>query len=100
MIDGTTSELMLVDPYIDQSVFYRYLYRLPKETKIKIITDKDKLKGTRLKAFESVEVRGYCGYWLLWLLVAIGVAIGWLLGWLLGSDLSFCFSLDGRSIAC
>ncbi len=43
MIDGTTSELILVDPYIDQSVFYRYLYRQPKQAKIKVITDKNKL---------------------------------------------------------
>jgi len=56
MIDGITSDLILVDPYIDQSVFYRYLYRLPKETKIKIVTDKAKLKGTRLNEFESAEV--------------------------------------------
>lgn len=56
VIDGTISELILVDPYIDQSVFYRYLYRLPKETKIKIVTDRDKLKGERLKELESVEV--------------------------------------------
>jgi len=29
---------------------------LPKETKIKIVTDRDKLKGARLKEFKSVEV--------------------------------------------
>ena len=56
MIDGTITELILVDPYIDQNVFYRYLYRLPKEIKIRIVTDKNKLKGARLKEFESVEV--------------------------------------------
>ena len=55
-ICGTSSELIIVDPYIDQSIFYRYLSRLPKDTKIKIVTDKDKLKDTRLKEFESVEV--------------------------------------------
>jgi len=56
LIDGTSSELIMVDPYIDQSIFYRYLYRLPKDIKIKIVTDEDKLTGARLKEFESVEV--------------------------------------------
>lgn len=56
LICGTSSELIIVDPYIDQSIFYRYLCRLPKDTKIKIVTDKGKLKGDRLKEFESVEV--------------------------------------------
>ena len=55
VIDATKTELILVDPYIDQNIFYRYLYRLPKEIKIKIITDQDKLKGVRLSEFESIE---------------------------------------------
>ncbi len=56
IIEGTRSELVLVDPYIDQTIFYRYLYRLSKDIKIKIVTDEDKLKGIRLNEFESVEV--------------------------------------------
>jgi len=55
IIAGTTSEIIIVDPYIDQSIFYRYLFRLPKEIIVKIVTDKDKLAGDRLREFESVE---------------------------------------------
>lgn len=56
LIGAISSELIIVDPYIDQSIFYRYLYQLPKDVNIKIVTDKDKLKGDRLKEFESIEV--------------------------------------------
>ena len=56
LIGAIASELIIVDPYIDQSIFYRYLYKLHKDIKIKIVTDKDKLKGDRLNEFESVEV--------------------------------------------
>ena len=55
LMDSTTSSLIVVDPYIDQSIFYRYLYRLLPEINIKIATDKGKLTGERLRSFESVE---------------------------------------------
>ncbi len=55
LLDSTKSQLVIVDPYIDQSVFYRYLYRLAVEVSIIIATDKEKLSGSRLKSFESVE---------------------------------------------
>lgn len=55
LMDSTTSKLIIVDPYIDQSIFYRYLYRLQKNVNIKIATDRGKLTGRRLESFESVE---------------------------------------------
>lgn len=56
IFDTTSSLLLLVDPYIDSNIFYRYLYRLPKQTNIVIVTDKKNLTGQKLNAFESVEV--------------------------------------------
>jgi len=55
LMDSTTSKLIIVDPYIDQSIFHRYLYRLQKNVNIKIATDRGKLTGRRLESFESVE---------------------------------------------
>jgi hypothetical protein len=55
MMDSISEEIVIVDPYIDQSIFYRYLSRLSKNVKIKIVSDIDKLKGTKLSKFESVE---------------------------------------------
>lgn len=56
VMDSISSTIVIVDPYVDQSIFYRYLYRLPIATNIKIVTDGGNLTGQRLASFESVEV--------------------------------------------
>ncbi len=56
IFDSISSSVIIVDPYINQSIFYRYLYRLPVTTNIKIITDNNNLTGQRLFSLEEVEV--------------------------------------------
>jgi hypothetical protein len=48
--------ILIIDAYPDESIFYRYLCRLSKDKQITIASHKDKLRGEKLKAFESVEV--------------------------------------------
>ena len=55
MLDSATSTVIIIDPYVDQSIFYRYLYRLEKSINIKVITDTEKFSAERLKSYESVE---------------------------------------------
>ena len=55
IFDSTSSLLLLVDPYIDINIFYRYLYRLPKQTRIVLVSDKKNVTGQTLSALESVE---------------------------------------------
>ena len=46
--------LYIIDPWIDESLFYRYLYRLPKSIKIRILSSSDKW-SKNLRRVESVE---------------------------------------------
>ena len=55
IINTSSSQLIIVDPYIDKTVFYRYLSGLSNELSITIATDSRKLKGSKLEEFESVE---------------------------------------------
>ena len=45
----------MVDPYIDQTIFYRYLNGIDSGVEVIIVTNSKNLKGERLKDFESVE---------------------------------------------
>ncbi|MBC8235467.1 hypothetical protein H8E77_38460 [bacterium] len=56
IISTSTSQLIIVDPYIDKTVFYRYLCGLDNNLSITIASDSRKLKGNKLAEFESVEV--------------------------------------------
>jgi hypothetical protein len=49
------SIVMIVDPYIDKTIFLRYISDLPCDCEIKIVADPDKLKGMRLAEYESIE---------------------------------------------
>lgn len=55
LIDSSEKEVVIIDPYLDKSVFYRYLTELDKKIAITLITDSRKLKGEKLVEFESVE---------------------------------------------
>ncbi len=50
------NKVIIVDPYIDKTVFYRYLSGLSNDLSITIATDSRKLRGSKLEEFESVEV--------------------------------------------
>ena len=43
-----------MDPWIDATLFYRYLYLVPKTTKIRIISSSNNW-GNKIKEVESVE---------------------------------------------
>ncbi len=55
LMNNAKLNLTIIDPYIDQSIFYRYLYRLPKSIKILLVTDPKKLKENKLSEYQSVE---------------------------------------------
>ncbi|MEO0644856.1 MAG: hypothetical protein AAFZ17_01670 [Cyanobacteria bacterium J06650_10] len=55
LIDTSSKELCLIDPYVDASIFYRYLYRLQKSVKISLISNRKNLTGTRKEQFQTVE---------------------------------------------
>ena len=55
LFSSTLSELTVIDPYMDQSLFDRYLFKLNPRILIKLVTDNDNLKGIKLSQFESVE---------------------------------------------
>ena len=46
--------LYVMDPWIDATLFYRYLYQVPKTTKIRIISSSNNW-GNKIKEVESVE---------------------------------------------
>ncbi|MCF8468635.1 MAG: hypothetical protein K9G33_14640 [Sneathiella sp.] len=54
-IINASSELIIIDPYIDKTIFYRYLSELNRNTPITIVSDSRRLKGPKLAEFESVE---------------------------------------------
>jgi len=56
IISTSSSQLIIVDPYLDKTVFYRYLCGLSNDLSITIVTDSRKLKGNKLEEFESIEV--------------------------------------------
>ena len=55
ILSSVSYSLIVIDPYLDQSIFYRYLYRLDNSIQIKLVSDESKLTGQRLNAFNSVE---------------------------------------------
>ena len=55
LIKTSRTELYIIDPYLDKTIFYRYLSELNKDLTIKLISDSRKLKGNKLLEFESVE---------------------------------------------
>ena len=55
LIEQCVSTLLIVDPYIEESLFYRYLYRASTSVKITVFSDSRRLKGDQLARFESVE---------------------------------------------
>jgi hypothetical protein len=56
ILSNVSSRLMVIDPYLDQSIFYRYLYRLNNSIQITLVADENKLNGQRLNAFNSVQI--------------------------------------------
>ena len=46
--------MYVMDPWIDATLFYRYLYLVPKTTKIRIISSSNNW-GNKIKEVESVE---------------------------------------------
>lgn len=56
ILSNVSSRLMVIDPYLDQSIFYRYLYRLNNSIQITLVSDENKLNGQRLNAFNSVQI--------------------------------------------
>ncbi len=55
IISTSKSQLIIVDPYIDKTIFFRYLSGLNNALSITIATDSRKLKGIKLEEFKSVE---------------------------------------------
>jgi len=55
LMKSSQNMIMVVDPYIDKTIFLRYLSDLPSGSDIKIVTDPEKLKGRRLSEYESIE---------------------------------------------
>lgn len=55
LMSSITSSIILVDPYIDASIFSRYLAKLNNTVNIKIITDEGNLKGSQLIDFVDIE---------------------------------------------
>lgn len=55
IINTSTTELIIVDPYIDETVFYRYFSDLNKDISITVVSDNRKLKGKKLAKYEAVE---------------------------------------------
>lgn len=55
LFNSPTDKIIIIDPYIDYSIFYRYLMEIKNSTFIEIISDKKNLKGERLIRFQEVE---------------------------------------------
>ncbi|MEE8574954.1 MAG: hypothetical protein V3T30_06030, partial [Thermodesulfobacteriota bacterium] len=55
LFSSVTDFLCIVDPYIDQPLFYRYFWRLPCTAKIQVISSPDKWKKPIRDQIEVVE---------------------------------------------
>jgi len=55
IINTSKNQLLIVDPYIDKTIFFRYLSGLSNDLSIVIASDSRKLKGYKLDEFTSIE---------------------------------------------
>jgi|SaaInl85LU_5_DNA_1037374.scaffolds.fasta_scaffold00148_39 hypothetical protein len=55
LISKGFERIIIIDPYIDYSVFYRYLEEVDNKTEITVISDKNKLRGERLNKYQDIE---------------------------------------------
>ena len=55
LISKSVVRLMIIDPYLDDSIFYRYLDRIGNSVDVGLTTSTKILKGARLTKFEAIE---------------------------------------------